>query len=128
MKTKSTINFKDKTHEMQYSEILAKMKNPDCYPRSAAYLIALAKLVPDDVFDFEDDHILLDGLSKSWQTTSKQRATRLLFNLWNGWAYENKNAKANAIASSLYSVESIFCDYEYAPYFYEAIRIRFDWD
>ena len=128
MKNKSNIIFKNENHKMQYCEILSKMNCTDSYHRSAAYLIALAELVPTDVFHFENDHIITEGLHKSWQTNSTQRATRLMFNLWNSWAYEDKNAKANSIASPLYSVESIFCDYEYAPYFYEAIRIRFDWD
>ena len=128
MKNKSSIIFKNENHKIQYFEILSKMNCTDSYHRSAAYLITLAELVPNDVFNFKDDHIILDGLNKSWQTSSTQRTTRLMYNLWNGWAYENKNAKANSIASPLYSVESIFCDYEYAPYFCEAIRIRFDWD
>ena len=128
MKNKSNIIFKNENHKMQYCEILSKMNCTDSYHRSAAYLIALAELVPTDVFHFENDHIITEGLHKSWQTTSTQRVTRLMFNLWNGWAYEDKNAKTNTIASPLYSVEGIFCDYEYAPYFCEAIRIRFDWD
>jgi len=128
MKIKSYINFKDKNHEIRYFEILSKMKYTDCYHRSAAYLIALANLVPNDVFNFEEDLIIPDGLTKGWQTSSTLRATRLMLNLWNGWAHEDETTETNTTASPLYTVYNIFYDYEYAPYFYEAIRIRFEWN
>ena len=128
MKMKSYINFKNKNHEIRYFEILSKMKSTDCHHRAVAYLIALANLVPNDVFNFEDDVILPNGLSKGWQTSSTLRATRLMFNLWNGWAYEYEPTKTDKSVSSLYSVYNLFHDYEYAPYFYEAVRISFEWD
>lgn len=126
--TNENITFYNENHEQQYLVILERMQNNDCYHRSAAYLMALAQLVPDDVFNFEEDCIKPEGLNCHWQTTSSLRATCLMFNLWNGYVYEDKNAKANAIASPLYAVHNIFCDYEYAPYFYEAICIRFEWN
>ena len=45
-----------------------------------------------------------------------------MFNLWNGSASDSDEEILN---SSLYSVEEIFSNAEYAPYFYEAVKIRF---
>jgi len=126
--TNENVTFYDENHEQQYHAILERMQNSDCYHQTAAYLMALAQLVPDDVFNFENDCIKTEGLNCSWQTTSSLRATRLMFNLWNGYVYEDKHAKANAIVSPLYAVHNIFCDSEYAPYFFNAICIRFEWN
>ncbi len=48
-----------------------------------------------------------------------------MFNLWNGWAYDEDDLDKR-IPSIDYAVDNIFCEAEYAPYFYEAIRIRFE--
>ena len=120
------MKFQNDTHEQRYHELLAKMKRDDPYHRSAAYLMALAHLVPGDVFDFQEDCIKHEGIFKAWQTSSTRRATRLMFSLWNG-CYQDHAADAPENTSSYYTVDEIFCNYEYAPYFYEAVKIRFEW-
>ena len=120
------MKFKNTDHKERYEKILARMKKQDPYHKSAAYLMALAELVPSDVFDFENDFIRHEGLYKAWQTGSSRKATRLMFNLWNG-CYEDKAADKPEETSYYYAVDEIFCNHEYAPYFYEAIRIRFEW-
>ena len=120
------MKFQDENHEQRYHAIMAKMRRDDPYHQSAAYLMALANLVPGDVFDFADDSIKQEGIFCGWQTSSSRRTTRLMFNLWNGWAYNED--QDDPTPSTDYSVANIFCDYEYAPYFFEAIRIRFEWD
>ena len=118
------MRFRDEDHELKFHKVLSRMKNQDVYHLAAAYLIALAKLVPDDVFDFEQDRIRPSGVFGSWQTSSSIRATRLMFNLWSGWAYD-EDPETNRMPSTRYSVDEIFCDSEYGPYFYEAVKIRF---
>lgn len=120
------MKFQDNEHEQRYINLLNKMKKHDCYHRSAAYLMALADLVPNDVFDFEKSCIKHHGVYKGWQTTSSLMATRLMFNLWNGWAYDEE-VPENREPSVAYAVDNLFYNHEYAPYFYEAIRIRFEW-
>ena len=122
----ATMKFKDKDHEQRYYELLAKMKRDDPYHKSAAYLMALAELVPGDVFDFQEDCIRHEGVDAGWQTSSSRKATRLMFNLWNGWACEEDDLE-DPKPSAHYAVDNIFSNYEYAPYFYEAVRIRFEW-
>lgn len=120
------MKFANEYHKQKYLSLMNKMKRDDPYHRSAAYLMALADLVPADVFDFEEDVIKQEGIFKGWQTSSSRRATRLMYNLWNGWACEEADVYEHK-PSTDYAVDNIFCDYEYAPYFYEAIRIRFEW-
>lgn len=120
------MRFKNDEHKERYGKILERMRRDDAYHRSAAYLMALAELVPNDVFDFENDCIRHEGLYKAWQTHSSRKATRLMFNLWNG-CYEDHAADEPEKTSSYYAVDEIFSNYEYAPYFYEAVRIRFEW-
>ena len=120
------MKFQSNDHKERYVKILARMKSQDAYHKSAAYLMALAHLVPNDVFDFEDDCIRHEGLFAGWQTHSTRKTTRLMFSLWNG-CYEDHAADEPRDTSTYYTVDEIFSNYEYAPYFYEAVRIRFEW-
>lgn len=120
------MKFKNEKHEQQYQALMAKMKSDDAYHRSAAYLMSLANLVPADVFDFEKDCVRHEGLYSGWQTSSSRKATRLMFNLWNG-CYQDCAADDPNETASYYAVDEIFCNYEYAPWFFEAVRIRFEW-
>ena len=120
------MKFQTDAHEQRYHEILSRMKNQNAYHKSAAYLMALADMVPDDVFDFTGNFIKYEGISAAWQTSSSRRATRLMFNLWNGWAHDEEFVE-RLTPSTEYAVDKSFCDYEYAPYFYEAVKIRFEW-
>ena len=116
--------FQNEKHKERYVALLNRMKKNDAYHRSAAYLMALANLVPDDVFDFDLDGIKREGLYEGWQTSSSTKATRLMFNLWNGCT---EDEFGNPETAPYYAVDEIFCNYEYAPFFFEAIRIRFEW-
>ena len=120
------IKFQNPAHRERFYVLLDRMASTDCYHVSAAYLMALANLVPDDVFDFANDKIRQSGLFAAWQTSSSMKATRLMFNLWNGWAYEETlTSDTSPTPSVAYAVDNIFCNLEYAPYFWEAVRLRF---
>ena len=116
--------LRNNEHKQRYLDLLGRMKRKDAYHRSAAYLMALANLVPNDVFDFERDCIKPEGLYEDWQTSSSRKATRLMFNLWNGRTVDDQDCPET---SCYYAVDEIFSNYEYAAYFYEAVRIRFEW-
>lgn len=120
------MKFYSENHRQRYHNLLNRMRSKDAYHKSAAYLMALANLVPTDVFDFEEDGIVHEGIYKAWQTSSSRMATRLMFNLWNG-TYKDLAADKPEDTCSYYTVEGIFYNYEYAPYFLEAIKIRFEW-
>ncbi len=57
-----------------------------------------------------------EALHEGWQTGGSARLTRLAFNLWNGYVEKGEE--------SLSTPYEMF-DCGYAPYFYEAIRIKY---
>ena len=114
--------------------ICGRMKRLDCYHFSLAYLLALDKVLrehADEVFDFKEDGIKREGLHKAFQTGTSKKTTRLAFNLWNGCyddgeTYTNKDGYKTELPSSYYNPDQIFNNTEYATYYWEAIKIRFE--
>lgn len=124
--SKMGMNFVDKQHCERFEDVLARMRRDDGYHKAAAYLMTLVPLVYDDVFDFEDDAIKHEGLYTPWQSHSSRKATRLLFNLWNG-CYQDRAAEEPENTSMYYSVDEIMSNGQYRNAFMEAIKIRFTW-
>ena len=129
------IEFYDDEHERSFQTICKKMKCLECYQLSMAYLLALDIVLREhieDVFDFEENCIRPDALHKGWQTGTSRRTIRLAFNLWNGYAYEgetyiDKDGYENDLPSTNYTPAEIFCcNCNYAPYYWQAIQIRFE--
>lgn len=116
--------FYDNDHKTAYDKICEKMNHLDCYHRSLAYLLALDTVCREhveDVFDYTEDGIKTNGLEKAWQTGTSKRTTRLAFNLWNGFCCGEDGKQ-----SSDYTPESLFVYADYAPYYWQAVQIRFD--
>ena len=113
------IKFTSKEHENFYKEMIQKSGNSDSYHRAFFYCIGISdpgRRNVKRVFDFEQDRIIPEGLHEGWQTGGTVRLTRLAFNLWNGYVEQGEE--------SMSSPYEIF-DCNYAPYFYEAIRLRY---
>lgn len=126
------IEFKNDNHYDRYCEVRELMggSSRDPYRAAVAYLIALDPVVyagRTDVFDFEDGSVKHDGINKAWQTSTSSRTTRLAFNLWNGWCYDNDDDWTDNKPDMRYAVDNIFCG-EYAEYYWQAIKIRFELD
>ena len=121
------INFVDKEHFERYENVLSRMKRDDTYHKAAAYLMALVPLHYADVFDFKNDRIKHEGLFEPWQSHSSRKATRLMYNLWNGCC-QDLSAEEPEKTSGYYAVDEIFSNWQYAPAFFEAIKIRFEWE
>ena len=127
------MKFYDEEHKAKYEEFCEKMKYLDCYHHSLAYLLALDRVCRQhtaDIFDFDEDKIKLSALHQSYQTGTSLKTTRLAFNLWNGCfddgaEYTDKDGYQVPLPSRFYSVEQIFSS-EYAPFYYEAVKIRFE--
>lgn len=119
------MKFRSEEHQQLFLHLLSRMKRNDAYHRAAAYLMALVPMNPEDVFDFEDDGIRHEGLFAGWQTSGSLRATRLMFNLWNG-CHQDLEADKPEDTGWKYAVDEIFCYGELAPWFYEAVKIRFE--
>lgn len=119
--------FADEKHESIYNECLQKMKCDDGYHQVVAYLLGLDVVLREhieDVFDFEEDGIKpKTALNHPWQTGTSRKTTRLLMNLWNG-CVEDYDEYGEGHVSYYYAVDEIF-DTDYAPYYWEAIKLRF---
>lgn len=132
------IEFQNADHKERYWTVRYMMGGSarDPYRASVAYLIALDKVVYEhmrDIFDFEEGRIIPAGLDKGWQTGTSRKTTRLAINLWNGYysdgdTYTDKDGYESDLPSSYYTPEQIFCNSEYAPYYWQAIRVRFEYD
>ncbi len=124
--------FYNDKHFSRYLEVRGRMggSDRDPYRAAVAYLIALDCVLYEhmcDVFDFDNGVIKPECLNKGWQTGTSKKTSRLAFNLWNGYCSEGEPLEEET-PSSYYTPEQIFCCLEYAPYYWQAIRIRFEMD
>jgi len=120
------IIYRDSKHKELFAQCCGKMAYLDEYHRAAAYLLSLDNVLRDhiiEVFSFNRDEIKPEALQASWQTGTSRKTTRLLFNLWNGYNAEGEPIEEEQISAN-YTPENIFCC-EYAPYYWQAIKLRF---
>ncbi len=127
------IKFYDIEHKKSFESILEKMHSKDCYHMSFAYLITLDTVCRkhiNDLFDFTEDCIQLTALEQLWQTSTSRKTTRLAFNLWNGMCsdgkeyYDDEDGYNKTLPSRYFAVDEIFAC-SYAPYYYQAISLRY---
>jgi len=124
---KSNIRFADEAHKTFYSELSQKLK-PDVYLRSLIYTLGMCHDTRrnfSSIYNRSTRCINPDVVHEPWQTGSSLKVTRLAFQLFNGNA---PSALIGGVADFeeclRYSVSHIFCC-SYAPYFFEAIYIRY---
>lgn len=113
------IRFASKEHKAFYSQMLIKTRNDDPYHRAFFYAMGICEETRRNIgslFNFKNGGIDPEGLAAPWQTGGTRRLCRLAFNLWNGWTEEGKE-----IRSTPYEL----FDCGFAPYFFEAIRLRY---
>lgn len=119
------MKFRTKEHENEYYSLLKRMGTAaykDVYRQALAYLLTLdiecCKHI-EQLYNFEERCIDPTALEKGWQTGTSERTTRLAFNLFTGHTDWRPDDEA-----SLCSAANIFCS-EYAPYYWEAIKLRY---
>lgn len=113
------IRFADREHKTFYNQMLTKTRNSDAYHRAFFYAMGICPETRRNIhalFDFNEDGIKPEGLAAAWQTGGTRRLCRLAFNLWNGWTEEGKENRSTPY--------ELF-DCGFAPYFFEAIRLRY---
>ena len=88
---------------------------------SVFYLLSLVEEVQKNTvvssYDFKHRVIKPQSLEEPWQTSSTLKAIRLAFNLWNGYVQDDKER---------FSTPYEMFDNYWAPYFVEAIKLRFN--
>ncbi len=116
--------FKDDNHKKAFYHLIDKMQLNHSDPErvALAYLLSLnedCRSHIKDLYEFEERAILTEGLNKEWQTHTSIKTTRLAFNLYNGYSYDEQEE-----TSEYYTPVHLFAC-SYAPYFWEAIKIRY---
>ena len=105
------------TEAKRYGILYCAVRNP--YHQAFFYCVGISDTTRRNVeriFDFEKGRIKPAGLHEGWQTGGSIRLTRLAFNLWNGYT-----EKGDERMSTPYEI----FDCGYAPYFFEAIRLKY---
>lgn len=116
------LTFYDTEHEQFYNNH-TKGEKLDSYNKSLIYLLGLTEETRthfDKLYNERTRQIELSGTTEGWQTGTSLATTKLAFNLFNGYC-----GLLDSEATQ-YTVENIFCYKQYAPYFYEGIKIRFE--
>jgi hypothetical protein len=87
----------------------------DSYHRALIYTLTAVPALRNNIescFDFEKDEIKPESLAAGWQTGGTVKLTRFAYNLWNG--YSDKSC----------TPYDLF-DCSFAPYMYEAVKLRY---
>ncbi|MBG9795488.1 hypothetical protein ABD76_24735 [Paenibacillus dendritiformis] len=114
--------FKDLAHEQFYEgNVIRTHRQHDPYRKALFYLLGLTEDTRrniNDLYNFKEDSIRLEGLNEGWQTGTTSRLTRLAFNLYTGYTGESEED------ARYYSPYYLF-DNGLLPYFFEAVKLRY---
>ncbi len=112
------MKFINKYHEVFYKDCLRLTRKNDSYRRALFYTLGIhedTRKHINELYDFENECIILEALEKGWVTAGTYRACLLAFNLYNGYTdYEPAES----------TPYNLFCDSN-ASYYFEAIKIRY---
>ena len=123
--------FQDEEHEKLFNKLCEKMPYLDGYHLSLAYLLTMDSVLRHHIgalYDVKKDVIIFEGLNKPFQTSTSLKTTRLAFNLWNGTVYDSDDPETYIDTNGekkYYAPDNIF-NCNYTPYYFEAIKIRFE--
>ena len=121
--------FRNGDHKEFYERLMSDGLGGDCYHRALVYTLGICDDTRkrfDEMYDKEERCIVPEAINVAWQTSGSLKVTRLAFNLFTDripTAYSGTdNHDFNECRK--YSVSDIFCC-GFAPYFVEAIRLRY---
>lgn len=124
------MKFIDEEHEEFYNKklmVLQAYGKADVYYKSITYTLSICEVTRqhfDNIFNIKKGEINIDSIQEAYQTSTSLKTTRLAFSLWNRCNYDSEADIENDKVSTYYNPSEIFCC-SYAPYFFEAIKIRF---
>jgi len=122
--------FISEAHEKFYYEKLKEVRYQDVYHEALCYCLGICNDTRENayrIYDFKTGNVKPECLHEGWQTSGSQRVVRMAFNLYcNGTPSvdDYDDAEEQLAECRLYSVEELFCC-GYAPYFWQAIQIRY---
>ena len=126
----NTITFISREHEAFYMEYLLKCRYQDVYHKALIYCLGINRDTRehiDEIYDFVTGCGKVKCLQVGWQTCGSLRVVRLAFSLYcDGMpsVRSKRNTEEKVKECQEYTVSELFCC-EYAPYFWEAIKIRY---
>ena len=131
--TVMTVTFADQQHRDFFFEKIQQARQDDVYHQSLLYLLALSETTRTNfkrIYNLETGLINPNCVYEAWNTSSTLRLISLAFNLYtNGTPVPEdiaeNDAEELAFIKRNYSPVDIFSDYEYFPYFVQALKIRF---
>lgn len=125
------IKFMDKYHQKFFNKKMMEAERygkTDVYYKSLIYTLSICESTREhfeEIFDIKTSEINLDCIHTSWQTSTSMKVTRMALNLWNhSLMYDSEEDLEKEVISEHYAPSEVFCC-SYAPYFYEAIKIRY---
>lgn len=122
--------FYNEKHKEFYEDKLTTLElynKADVYYKSVIYLLGLTETTREnfkEIFDIKSGEININAIQSPFQTSTSLKVTRMAFSLWNRCYFDSEDDIENANYSPKYNVCEVF-NCELAPYFYEAIKIRF---
>ena len=127
MTVENNIRFADEDHKAFFMERSKKLK-PDVYLKSLIYTLGICRDTRrnfDSIYDGRRRSIIPNAIRQPWQTGSSLKVTRLAFQLYTGSTPTASLGDDQDIDECRrYSVSDIF-SCSYAPYFFEAICLRY---
>ena len=124
------MEFVDDEHEKFWEEknlIMQKYGKTDVYYKSIVYTLGICETTRsnfDKIFSIENGEINIDSINSAFQTGTSEKVTRMAFSLWNRCNYDSEKDRQKGKVSEYYNPSEIFCC-SYAPYFVEALKIRY---
>lgn len=122
--------FIDSAHKEFYEKKLDELKKlgkTDVYYRSLTYTLGICETTREhfsSIFDIKEGMININSIGSAWQTGTSEKVTRMAFSLWNLCMYDSEEDREEGKMSRGYNPSEVFCC-SYAPYFWEAIKIRY---
>lgn len=119
--------FVDKEHMRFFNKKVAECKllgKIDSQTSALLYLLALTSETRthfEEIFNMKEGMIKPESVKAGWQTGTTIKVSRLAFNLFNGYIYDNCGSDK---VSRYYAVDDIF-NCNLAMYFFEAIKLRY---
>ncbi len=122
--------FANDEHEKFYFEKLGQARRQDCYHQALIYVLGISRDTRehfDQIYNIKTGNIRYKCLNEGWQTYASVKVIRLAFNLYTDVtpSVDNYKRKDDQVAECReYSISDIFCC-DYAPYFWEGIKLRY---